>query len=374
MINLCFFINTDDFEKYHRKSEILHFAKKLDTLGGRTIVFSQPQFILKRNKIVSSHFDSKISVKALYSLIPLTIALRSNILMKVFVKLPIYIQYKLHTRMLRGKLFNWIYKPDQYLYLPRNVNFIYLQYDNYMMDEGYSYNRNRQYLQTEARLKSECSLLLFTSLKLLDEHNKKNDNKVGYYYPNAISRSLISRAALKKQTSESVRTIGFVGKIDQSFDVNLVLYLAKNLGNVKIVLVGPIVSKDVADKLHSEDNIVTMGFVPYEKLSNYIVNFNVGICPYKQDQFSIYRNPLKVYEYFALGLSVITTNCDLSDEVKDLLYMAEDYKDFVRKVELALTKNTLELIESRIEFAERNCWDDRVEFVFDALKKMETSR
>ncbi|WP_119968638.1 glycosyltransferase [Shewanella japonica] len=366
-MHIFFFSTSEDFSSYHRKREVEAISEKLD--GGCTF-FNRPRFFLgsRNNKNALAKSSSKVTEQELYTLLPLSIAFKHSLLLFLFVKLPILCQltlYRMKNDISQSSLFHWIYKPDQFLYLPTD-NLVYLQYDNYKDDKGYFYGRNERFDETVEQCINTSLVSLFTSNRLLQQENVKRNHS--FYYPNAISRSLINQNVPNNIVVKDSVTIGFIGQIDNSFSSEILELIATQYPQYQIVLVGPVSNAKAQEVIDSHSNIIEKGYVPYEELSELISTFDIGICPYSFDTFNTYRNPLKVYEFFSYGLPVVCTNCDVDENTKGYLSVTSSVDEFIQKISYELTTNTAAKKHFRINFAKNNCWDNRADFVIQKLK------
>ncbi len=100
----------------------------------------------------------------------------------------------------------------------------------------------------------------------------------------------------------------YAGSLRYWFDYELVRSLAQRLPDINVVLIGP---DDLAQKnLNDLPNIHLLGPRPYATLPAYLRHANVGIIPFAVETYPdlIHGvNPLKLYEYMATGLPVVTT-------------------------------------------------------------------
>lgn len=370
-MNFIFYSVTGDFNSFHRKREIESIVSKS---GAKALYFHNPQFFLKalykkfKNKAKKEgKVKGNIKVGSLYTLLPISFALRSNTLMYFFVTLPIKVQVSFAKKNFLGNelTINWFYKPDQYLYLKNAGRYIYLHYDNYKGDSNYKFSHYQSFDLT-LKLCVESSLITLISSSKLYERYKIFENENIYYYPNAISRELINSKVLKCNSKVS-KCIGFIGQLDKTFDFDLIKKIAFTYPDYLIVLIGPEKDELAVQELKFIKNVSLLGFMDYEQLSNKLQDFQLGICPYKISDFNQYRNPLKIIEYFSYGIPVVTVSCDISEEISDLVSVAEDHEQFIQAVKYELSKNTLEKQLARQSVAKANCWDNRAEFV---LKKL----
>ena len=102
----------------------------------------------------------------------------------------------------------------------------------------------------------------------------------------------------------------------------------------------------------------------HEQLPNYIGAFDVCLMPFLVNDLTVCVNPVKLYEYLALGKPVITTNIPEVRLYQDIVYIAESRDEFVRMVENALSE--LEdpvlrnrLYKTRVQAASTNTWSER---------------
>lgn len=367
---LLFFLNTRNFSAYHRREEILQYANAYDARGERVIAFLQPRMFIRslfhkssKDQASESYTEhSSFSIHSLWSLVPLSIAEKSRFLMWLFVYLPVCWQIK---KLIKSKPYAWFYRPEQLGYIPKESIRIFLQYDHYAAD------MNSRGAANISKLIDDCiesSLVtLVSSYRLYDEYSTKYRNCV--HYPNAISEAMIERVDSENQVEKhsELVTIGFVGNMDQSFDTQFVLNVVQANPDKSFVFVGP-KNTDGLSAISDCLNVKMVGRVDYSELTCYINSFDMCLCPYKQDEFSRYRNPLKVYEYLAHNKPVVTTPCDLppnilsrvkvvssSDECNVLVGDKEFYKKPFTQEELS-------------EFHSENSWFARVKLFMKAIK------
>lgn len=372
-MNFIFYSVTGDYSSFHRRREIEELVVKS---AGKALYFNNPQFFLKAiyNKIKRKGNDKKekktkgpIKVGDLITLLPVSLALKSDFLMYIFVTLPIKLQVFFAKRCFFNdeKYINWFYKPDQYTYLKSNGEYIYLHYDNYKEDSNYKFSDNDKF-DVILKLCVEASLItLISSLKLYERY-KFFDNKNIYYYPNAISRELVYTGELK-MNEKPQKKIGFIGQLDTTFDFELIEKIALHYKTYSIFLIGPSKHIEAVNRLKDIKNISLLGFLSYEQLAEQLVNFDLGICPYKESEFNQYRNPLKIMEYFSYGLPVISVSCDISKDTSNLISVVDNHAQFIHEIENELSRDTLDKRYARQSIAKANCWDNRAEFILNKL-------
>jgi hypothetical protein len=80
-------------------------------------------------------------------------------------------------------------------------------------------------------------------------------------------------------------------------------------------------------------------------------------------------NPLKLLEYLALGLPIVSTPLPDLSRFAEHVYIADSREDFVRKVKLALHDNAPARRQQRVELAARETWEMRVRTLLQHVEK-----
>jgi glycosyltransferase involved in cell wall biosynthesis len=99
--------------------------------------------------------------------------------------------------------------------------------------------------------------------------------------------------------------IGFWGLIADWVDLQLIRHVADAFSGGTVVLLG----NSTADlkPLEGARNIRFLGRRPYADLPRYARAFDVALMPFKVNELTLAANPLKVREYLAAGLPVVST-------------------------------------------------------------------
>jgi glycosyltransferase involved in cell wall biosynthesis len=153
--------------------------------------------------------------------------------------------------------------------------------------------------------------------------------------------------------------IGFFGLVADWVDQEAIIATARAHPEGSVVIIGKTAPDCDDSKLRAEPNIHMLGRKPYADLPGYSKAFDVALMPFKVSELTLNANPLKVREYLASGLPVVST--DLPEVRKvGLCKIASDTEDFVRKVDECLAEGPGPNRE-RADKIFNESWDARVE-------------
>lgn len=153
--------------------------------------------------------------------------------------------------------------------------------------------------------------------------------------------------------------LGFVGVIDERFDVPLLAGLADARPEWQFVMIGPVVKIDPAT-LPVRPNIHYLGGKSYAELPRYIAGWNVALLPFARNDSTRYISPTKTPEYLAAGKPVVSTS--IRDVVRpygerQLVRIADDVEPFVRACEEAMEEDVVARRKRADAYLSRMSWD-----------------
>lgn len=131
--------------------------------------------------------------------------------------------------------------------------------------------------------------------------------------------------------------IGFHGLLADWVDYALVKKTAEHFKHGSVVLIGKI-AVDAEQKVKILDDVPNVHFLgrkPYAELPAYCRAFDVAVNPFEINELTLAANPLKVREYLAAGLPVVSTDIPEVRVLEDCL-VGRDHADFISQIELAL--------------------------------------
>ncbi len=129
--------------------------------------------------------------------------------------------------------------------------------------------------------------------------------------------------------------IGFFGGLDDYVvDLPLLRETALAHPDCSLVLIGDATCS--MDDLTALPNVHWLGFRPYDRIPAIGRGFDVALMPWLDNEWIRYANPIKLKEYLALGLPVVSTEYPEVDAYRDRVRVAARREDFPALVRAAL--------------------------------------
>lgn len=206
-------------------------------------------------------------------------------------------------------------------------------------------------------LAHNTNLLLYTSghLKNLAESLAPRES---LFFPNGVDYAHYSiPAPIPQEYSENGRLrIVYVGVMEQWFDFPLVEQAARQLEQYDFFLIGP----QNRPFRHRLANIHSLGPRPFSELPSYLQHAHAGIIPFNPDahpELVHSINPLKLYEYMAAGLPVVSRRWATLEALQSPAVLVDTAEEFTAALK---TLPSTPHLPSR-EFAQRFTWASRAD-------------
>ncbi|HUD71903.1 MAG TPA: glycosyltransferase, partial [Dongiaceae bacterium] len=135
--------------------------------------------------------------------------------------------------------------------------------------------------------------------------------------------------------------IGLVGVLNDRVDWNLLEAIARRRADWHLVLVGPVrhagpETGPALDRLLRLGNVVRIGEVEEDQLPACIAGFDVCLVAYRTGPGTLGINPLKLYQYLAVGKPVVATPLPVAMEFGDLVRVARTVDQFEAAIAASL--------------------------------------
>lgn len=193
-------------------------------------------------------------------------------------------------------------------------------------------------IRLETQLLQKADLVVASSQRLYEAKRAANPNTILVRHGVDFDHF---RKALDAQTPVPAEiailpqpVIGYFGLISADWvDAPLLRRLAKAMPEASIVMLGKVAMN--ISELQRLPNVHFLGPKPYETLPNYCKGFDAAIVPFPINSATLSANPLKLREYLAAGLPVVSTAIPEARAVGQCRIGA-DAESFVAEVRAAL--------------------------------------
>ena len=217
-------------------------------------------------------------------------------------------------------------------------------------------------LQMEDRLMRQADAVIVSSTPLYEAKEKYNRNTHLVRHGVDVNHF---RKACEPETSVpddlsriSGPIVGFFGLIEDWVDLKMIRALALARPDYSFVFIGKIVADTTVIK--DLGNVHMFGKKDYSTLPAYCKGFNVAILPFTVNPLTIAANPLKLREYLAAGLPVVSTAIPEAERLGSLIRIANDAEEFLRHLDDCLKRNPSGPHLSASSAMNEETWDEKV--------------
>jgi len=241
-------------------------------------------------------------------------------------------------------------------------------------DSGFR-NYNKEVKKMEDHLIQSSDLVIVTSKKLKLSFEKRNIKRL-LYLSNGVNLSHFTNG-LKKRPIEFQKIKGpiaiYVGSIDEWFDFDLINEATQKLPHISFVLIGP--DNIAKKKLISCPNLFLLGPRKYSDIPSYLYYSDVGIIPFNVKKFpdlvnSI--NPVKLYEYMACGLPVVSIAWEELELLESPTILCSSAEEFIMKLENTFSNQYDKNISHK--YSQANDWSMRFKELEATMQLIELNK
>ena len=237
------------------------------------------------------------------------------------------------------------------------IRVIYYYSDQY---DQYREIRNRgPIIEWNRMLEDDADAIYCASQRIFDNiPDSYKRSKVVKVMEHQVDFALFDYKKVTPKTLNIERPIiGYFGSLTDSNDWDMIRYAAMQRPEWNFVFIGH--KRIDLPELEKMQNIHFLGYVPYAELSTVAVNFSVGIMFWKMTEWIKACSPLKLKEYLALGLPVVSVPIDeVVNKYSQYVVIAIDGPGFETAIENALNKHDR---DERNKFASQFSWSSTVD-------------
>jgi glycosyltransferase involved in cell wall biosynthesis len=260
----------------------------------------------------------------------------------------------------------WIFHP-RFGYLVDHLRFERLVYHAYDL---YSHTADWTARSEEAqrRLLARADLIVCSSERIALEL-RQHSGKPVHVVPNGVDFERFAAARSAAEPAEFAAIprprIGYVGSLNQKVDFALLETLSARRPDWHFVLAGRTIGLGGAEtarfeRLVDRPNVHFLGQKSTAEIAAYTAALDVGLLCYRTSGAwteGIY--PLKLHEYLACGLPVVSSDFPAARDFPDVVWIARDEDDWQQRIDHALAVRDPGAVEERMAVARANSWDQR---------------
>jgi len=220
--------------------------------------------------------------------------------------------------------------------------------------------------ENEISLCEQADRIWVVSKALAEKFTPAFGHKV-WYVPNGVDIGHFRQAiAIRRTLQIDAPTAVYIGHIGEWFDTGLLAAVASRLPQWNFKLIGPVHLTTARAAELDRSNIELVGAQPYQALPSLLAQATVGIIPFLINDLIKATNPIKLYEYLAAGLPVVSTPMPevVAMEVDGVIACEETAEGFARRI---AQFGSAHVAEKALEIADHHSWQSRFAFGLQGL-------
>jgi glycosyltransferase involved in cell wall biosynthesis len=222
--------------------------------------------------------------------------------------------------------------------------------------------------------------LVFTASEELQQRYERFGNV--YWVPNGVDYELYAgvprTVAPADLASIAAPRVGYVGTLRHQIDLTLIADLAAAKPDWSFVLIGEsshaITETSEFEQLRARRNVHMLGAKPGDAVPAYLAHLDVGLLPYLLDGPARFCYPLKMHEYLAAGLPVVSSRISAVRPFASVISVAGSVDEWIREIERALGDRAESRVGERQRVARDNSWDQRVARISNLIAQRVAAR
>lgn len=227
----------------------------------------------------------------------------------------------------------------------------------------------------EERFARRADLVIASSAPLAERMRTLSGNVLDA--PNVADTALFATALERGRVDEAVEPlprprIAFHGAVVATkLDLDLLVELARSRPEWSFVLAGPVGAGDPStdvSRLEEVPNVHLLGSRRHEQLPGVLRGVDAAIIPYAVNPLTRAVFPMKVYEYLAAGLPVVTSPLPSLEGVPGIV-TADGAAAMAEALDRALASDSSARRAGRSRLAQAHSWENRIAEIEAALPR-----
>lgn len=272
----------------------------------------------------------------------------------------------------------WLFRPAHRMWL-RTLHeslILYHVTDEYGAFDYWTEEQRTRLVADEKRLLREADLVIVTSPRL--QETKHPIARSIALVPNGVDYEAFANASLRASEPLDVQPIprprlGYVGHISSRLDLDLLIAVAKARPDQSLVLVGSVWEGGCEEEMAALRSLPNVHILPPREgtaVPACAASFDVGLIPYRLSEEAESISPLKMYEYLAAGLPVVSSDIPAARQVSHLVRLAHGTEGWIEEIDAALAeRDDATKVTARQALAQANDWSLRLEALSSEIEQ-----
>jgi glycosyltransferase involved in cell wall biosynthesis len=177
---------------------------------------------------------------------------------------------------------------------------------------------------------------------------------------NGVNFDLFHQARhLTSPASAQPPTVGYLGTADDRLDYALLRHCAQTLPDVQFEFIGRVPDPELVKTIAALPNVSFLPPRQPDALPPLLARLRAGIIPFVCNDHTRTIYPLKINEYLAAGLPVISTPFANLDDFAGIVALADTPDAFAAAIRQALSDTDPARAQQRVDMARQNSWAQR---------------
>jgi glycosyltransferase involved in cell wall biosynthesis len=341
---------------------------KLNMIDLQAIGRRLTQIVAGSQQVTAGRFTTPASIEVLS---PLLIPWPEAIIARRINAWNIARQVRTALRSTAGRATQlWLFTPDVPELIPalNPEHVVYYCVDDFAAFEGYNTNLVER---LERQTVQAADTVIATSKPLMEK--LQACGAAPHLITHGVDTAHFAQATqpTDEPTPECIRHVphpilGFFGLVTEWVDLELLRAVAQRRRDWQIVLLG--CARVDTSQLAAEPNIHLIGPQPYEALPEFCRAFDVGLIPFRMNRLIQAVNPIKLREYLAAGLPVVSAPMPAVLEYQPGVYPAQTADEFITATEAALSANSPANVAARQALVANESWAAKVAHLSDIIQ------
>jgi glycosyltransferase involved in cell wall biosynthesis len=195
-----------------------------------------------------------------------------------------------------------------------------------------------------------------------------------YCVKNGVNFDLFNQSRqLADPEPAATPVVGYLGTADNRINLDLVEYCVRTMPDVQFQFVGEVHEPTIIQRLSAYPNVTFMASRQPEQLPAVLARMNAAMIPFICNPHTYTIYPLKINEYLAAGLPVVSTPFSLLGDFDGVIELAETPADFAQALRRALNDTSSKRLDERVAMARTNSWERRAEEFEDVIRQIEVA-